>query len=162
MKKLICALSLLLCSAASADVLCIKGETITTKKKCAKNEVKASLSNFVFAGAAGLPGAQGPQGVQGPQGPAGASITNLNLCARRIGEASGSGLLVVTAMCLTDEFLVTHGVHTSETSFIDSIALEKAVNGTLGEVPGGVSYFVRSGEFFTATVQAFCCKGARF
>lgn len=137
--------------------------TMSAKTKCAKSETTASFSNFQSVGAQGIAGTQGPQGPQGPAGANGASITNLNQCAYRNGYGSGSSLTYVTAACLANEFVVTHGATTTDLTAIDSITLETGTNSTVGQVPQLVEYAIfprTAGTFFNVTVSVFCCRGA--
>lgn len=157
MKLIIAVLSILLLSTPAFAQkspklkLCTNGNTIIAKKKCAANEALINLSML-----AGVPG---PQGFQGPAGIPGASLLSSSQCNFRNNTVVGSGFLLVTAACLVDEYVAAHGMYSSGASYIDSVRLDVADNGLIGEAPGLVTYVVSSGGANTITVQAWCCRG---
>jgi len=131
--------------------------TLIAKKSCGKGETIASLA---LISSQGPQGPAGPQGPQGPQGNSGISGTmNPNKCISRFTINSGTGVVINRLDCVPGEFLLTHGVLTSNG---DSEVIEMALLFPPGTgVATGVQYTngfnSNPNLFFSTQVDAVCC-----
>jgi hypothetical protein len=157
-KLSILAAAVILCvtSTAFADKLCLQTTVNRKTFKTTNKSVVAATCPRGFTELADTSSFQGPAGATGASG-----SFNPNLCVKRTGTASGSGVVNATANCLVSEILVTPGCSTTSTfSYVREMRLLGGGNSNFPELYAGLSCWVEDagGGPHTVTAQAVCCR----
>lgn len=145
-----------LASSAMADKLCLQ---TTINKKTFKVTNKTVTAATCPKGYTQLADTSSFTGATGPAGASGSF--NPNLCVKRTGTASGSGVVNAQATCLVSEILVTPGCSTTSAfSYVREIKVFQSNNANFPELYGGVSCWIEdaNGLAHTVTAQAMCCR----
>lgn len=141
----------------SALKLCVNNAsgTIIAKNRCSKAESVLSVAALQQVAASSVAGLKGDVGAQGPAG-----TLDPSKCTTRQGFGSDVLVAVARVDCLPGEFLLTHGITSSD---LNSLIIESVLMYRPGEqTASGVQY--KSGKnmvyekLFTISVDAVCCK----